>query len=303
VIDSSAQTADNDYNAVDKEQTPPSMWAKRGFELFIGAGIYFGGKKTANYYNGAPENDINLQLLFNNEYYRKDVMDIMKEAYRYIDTIRLRADYNYDSRYNIAMDISLGARYRMHKNWYLELSYSFRRLTSSQAFYFDFPGVLPSNIEEPYSKHYSRNEYLVAKEDRHYIDFSVGYILQKPDVLKPFISVGALFTYTRIKEFNAIIENKPFNLMAMARYPNSIPGVQEMPNYMDWAGAGYGFTLIAGFKIAFHPSVSLDPFFRLSVASFGNSDRLPNFYTSFCCNYIAGVRLVINDVLFMKKQQ
>jgi opacity protein-like surface antigen len=168
----------NYYDPEEDEQEPVSMWKRKGFELFIGAGVYFGSKKTANYYNGAPENDINLKLLSKNEYYWKDVMLVMKEAYRYVDTIKLKEVYNYESRYNIAMDISLGARYRLHKNWYIELSYSFRRLTSSQAFIFDFPNVPPSNIENPYSKNYSRNEFLVAKEDRHYIDFSIGYILQ-----------------------------------------------------------------------------------------------------------------------------
>jgi opacity protein-like surface antigen len=293
-----AQTFDN----IDEEQMQLSRWARKGFELFIGAGIYFGSKQTANYYNGAPDNTINLRLLFDNKYHREDVLALMKEAYRYIDTIILHEAYNYDTRYNIAMDISLGARYRVHKNWYLELSYSFRRLASSSAFIFDFPGVPPGNSENPYNKHYSRNEYLVAKEDRHYIDFSVGYIFQKPDVLKPFISIGALFSYTRIKDFQAIIENKPFDLMNIARYPGYIPGISEMPNYMDWAGAGYGFSLTAGFKIAVHSSVSIDPFYQMSVASFGNSANLPGFNTSLCFNHIAGVRLVINDAIFLKKQ-
>jgi hypothetical protein len=73
------------------------------------------------------------------------------------------------------MDIALGAKYRFHKNWYLELSYSFRRLTCQNHFIFDFPGGIPGNKEHPPQ---SNRENLLAKEDRHYIDLSLGYIYQ-----------------------------------------------------------------------------------------------------------------------------
>ena len=286
----------------DFETPPPSKWELKGFEFFIGAGMYFGSKTTATYYNGAPENNINLDLLFNNKYYREDVLMLMKEAYPYIDTIKLRKDYNENTTYNVAMDISLFGKYRFNRNWYLELSYSFRRLTASSAFVFDFPGVPPSNIEKPYSKNYSRNEILAAKEDRHYIDLSVGYIFQKHNIVKPFLSLGAQFTYIRIKEFLAVIEKKPFDLMGMARNPGYIPGSDPMPNYTDWAGPGYGFSFSAGLKIVCSPAVSLDPIFQLSVASFGHSANLPNFNKSLCFNYIVGVRLVVNDVLFLRNK-
>ncbi|MCL2291286.1 MAG: hypothetical protein FWC34_11400 [Bacteroidetes bacterium] len=277
-------------------------WKRSGFELFIGGGIYFGGKKTANYYNGAPENNINLNLLLNNKYHREDVLVIMRRAYPYIGDIKLREDYNYNSTYDIAMDIALGAKYRIDRNWYLELSYSFRRLTVSNFFIFDFPGVPAGNIEHPYNKNYSRPQGLVAKEDRHYIDFSVGYIFQAHNIVKPFISVGGMFTYVRINRFLAVIEDKPFDLMSIARYPDWIPGGMEMPNYRDWAGPGYGGSLTVGLKIAFNHLVSIDPVFQLSVASFGNSQNLPNFNTAMGFNYMAGIRLVMNDALFTRNR-
>jgi len=143
---------------------------------------------------------------------------------------------------------------------------------------------------------------VVAKEDRHYIDFSVGYIFQKHAIAKPFISVGALFTYINIKSFDAVIEGQKFDLMGVARYPNYIPNDPTMPSYKVWAGVGYGCTLTVGLKIAIHPTVSLDPVFQLSAASFGNnSNSLPEFNTNICFNYIVGVRIVINDALFFKK--
>ena len=296
----------NEDNSGEGYNASISPWARKGFEFSFGGGIYFGSKKTANYYNGAPENNINLKLLTDNEYRWMEVINVLKNKYHYIDeeNVKLREDYNYESHYNIAMDIAVALKYRFQKNYYFELAYSFRRLTASNHFVFDFPRVPPSNIEKPYSKNYSRPEGIVAREDRHYIDFSVGYIFQKHPIAKPFVALGVQFTYIRIKDFKAVIEGEVYDLMDAARYPNYIPGVQEMPKYIDWAGAGYGFLFTAGLKIAFHPAVSLDPIFQLSVASFGNSQaNLPGFYTKLCCNYVAGIRLVLNDALFMRKDR
>jgi len=281
-------------------------WKQNGFEFFFGGGIYFAGKKTANYYNGAPENSIRLNLLSKNEYLSNQVLEVMKRAYPYITTIEFseKVGYNYNAGYSIAMDIALGARYRFNKNWFLELSYSFRRLSVENKYFYDFPGVLESEVERPYySKHYSRWQYLLAKEDRHYIDFSVGYILQVHNIAKPFISLGGTFTYIRINKFIAVIEDQPFDLMQVARYPNWTPGVQEMPNYRDWAGLGYGASLTVGLKIAFNHLVSIDPIFQLSLASFGNNNHnLPNFNTKLGFNYMAGIRLVMNDALFTRNK-
>ena len=275
-------------------------WKQKGFEFYIGGGAYFASKKTANYYNGAPENDINLNLLFNKKEHRNEILLLLKETYNAMDTMTLRKDYNEDSRYSIAMDVSLGARYRFKKNWYCELSYSFRRVSCENKFIFDNPYGVPGNKENP---PYTNWENLIAKEDRHYIDVSAGYIFQNNPIAKPFISLGVQFNYVNIQSFLAIIEGNPFDLMEYAKNPNyNIPGAFDVPNYRVWKGAGYGFSFTAGLKLVVNQSVSLDPVFQLSVGSFGNNKRdLPGFYTNLCFNYMVGVRIVINDALFFKK--
>jgi len=300
-----AQKSDFD----DEESRVDVTWRQNGFEFFIGGGAYFGGKQTANYYNGAPENNINLNLILNNPYYWKEgdysVLNILRHKYPYIDTATFnpKNGYNRNSKYNVAMDISLGAKYRFKSNWYVELSYSFRRLTCDNRFDFVFPGVPAGNKENP---PYSKWQHLIAKEDRHYIDFSVGYIFHKHHIAKPFISIGGLFTYINVKNFAAFIEsNKPnFDLISIAKNPNYTLGVPTNPgnDFKYWRGAGYGFSLTIGLKIVAHRTVSLDPVFQLSVASFGNSKYLPNFNTNMCLNYMAGVRLVMNDALFTKNR-
>jgi len=292
-----------DFNDEEDGRKKDITWKRKGFEFFIGGGIYFGDKKTALYYNGAPENNINLNLLLNNKYIWDEVILIVRDAYPNIDgPIVLRDDFSPKSAYSIAMDIAFGLRYRIQKNWFIDLSYSFRRLSAESQFIFDFPEHIPGSVIKPsYDLPYSKWQYLMAREDRHYIDLSMGYIMQKHAVVKPFLSVGLLFTYTRINRFLAIIENKPFDLLQMARYPDYVPGIQEMPNYRDFAGPGYGFSLTLGLKIAANRMVSLDPIFQLSIANFGNNSyNLPGFDTSICFNYMVGVRVVMNDGLFSK---
>jgi opacity protein-like surface antigen len=290
---------DDPYNDEEEYQGDIS-WKQKGFEFYIGGGAYFAGKKTANYYNGAPENDINLHLLFNNKYRWEDILyNQLKPVYPSMDTMKLSEDYNTDSRYSIAMDISLGARYRFKKNWYFELSYSFRRASCENKFSFYNPDGVPGNKDNP---PYSNWENLIAKEDRHYIDFSVGYIFQNSPIAKPFFSIGAQFNYINIKSFLVIIEGKPYDLLEIARYPDWIPGMQDMPSYRVWKGAGYGFSFTAGLKLAVNKSVSLDPVFQLSAGSFGNSRNLPDFNTNICFNYMVGVRVVINDVMLLKNK-
>ena len=295
-----APKEDDYYDPYEEEEYLGDIsWKQKGFEFYIGGGIYFASKKTANYYNGAPENDINLNLLLNNKYRYDEILLLLKDTYHAMDTMILRKDYNDDSRYSIAMDISIGGRYRFKKNWFCDLSYSFRRVSCENRFIFDNPYGIDGNKENP---RYTNWEFLIAKEDRHYIDLSVGYIFHNNPIAKPFISLGAQFNYVNIKSFLAVIEGKDIDLMEYAKFPNYIPGSQDMPNYRVWAGAGYGFSFTAGLKLAVNQSVSLDPVFQLSVGSFGNNKRnLPGFYTDLCFNYMVGVRIVINDAMFFKK--
>jgi len=284
-------------------------WKQSGFEFFIGGGAYFGGKETANFYNGAPENSINLKLLFDNPYYWKEaensVYNLLRHKYN-TDSIIFnhKEGYNYKSKYNVTMDIALGVKYRFNRNWYIELSYSFRRLSCDNRFSFEFPLGIPGNKDNP---RYSGWQNLLAKEDRHYIDFSVGYIFQKHNIVKPFIAVGGLFTYIDIKSFSVFIESKKpsFDLISVAKNPHYTLGVQNNPGneYKYWRGPGYGASLTLGLKIVAHRAVSLDPLFQLSMASFGNSKILTGFNTKLCFNYMVGVRLVLNDAIFFRNKE
>jgi hypothetical protein len=287
------------YAQFDDEPRTDNVWQQKGFEFYIGAGAYFASKQTADYYTGYPENSINLNLVINNEFYYQQIWKILENAYPSQKNFEIEDNVMIPA-YNIAMDIALGVKYRFQRNWYLDLSYSFRRLTADNVFRFEFPDIPIGNLDPP---RLSRYQHLIAKEDRHYIDLSLGYIFQKHPIAKPFISVGAMFTYTNIKKFQMFIEEKDFDLLEIAKYPNATPGIPDPPDYRVWAGPGYGFSATVGLKIAFSKLVSLDPFAQISVASFGNNKvSLPGFNTSICPNFSVGVRLVICDFAVIRNK-
>ena len=110
-----------------------TTWYDRGFDFYIGGGMFWGGKKSALYYNGSRQNECNLDYLFSNEYWRRDIQKKVVELYPHIsmsDEIGYREeDLNLNPHYNLAACVSLGVRYKIRDNWGLSLSYTFARLT------------------------------------------------------------------------------------------------------------------------------------------------------------------------------
>ena len=61
-----------------------TTWYDRGFDFYIGGGMFFGGKKSALYYNGSSHNECNLNYLFDNEYRRREILEKVVQLYPHI---------------------------------------------------------------------------------------------------------------------------------------------------------------------------------------------------------------------------
>jgi opacity protein-like surface antigen len=261
----------------------------KGFDFFIGGGIFFGSKQNAAYYSGKPDNECPLSYIFNNKYWYDEINQKVKDNNHYVsDSVYLK-DYPGNVSYKVSMSISLGAKYKFDKNWGLSLSYTFSRLTASAPFflYFNAP---PNNDRYNYVE-----EKLVAKEDRSMIDLSVSCLFHPHKILKPFIEMGVQLNYVKVKSFNAYIEGTPFNLLDIYGGANYVPGVQLIENKPLYGGVGYGFVAAVGLKMAFNKYISLDPIFYLIASSI----HLPG-YTDMALNYGVQIRFVMSDVVFGK---
>lgn len=274
-----------------------TTWYDRGFDFYISGGMFWGGKKTALYYNGSRYNECNLDYLFNNEYRRKEILAAVVKIYPNIsmnDEIGYREkDLNLMPTYNLCSNIGLGVRYKIRNNWGISLSYSFSRLTVNTKFLLYVPGQVPSNT-------YPMPEMtLSAKEDRSMIDLSMSYLFSNVHrVIKPFLELGVQFNYVRVKKFDALLldgKNNPvLTLTLLDPYggENYVPGVDMQTFNVIYGGPGFGGSFAAGLKIAVNKYVSLDPTFygcfsHLHIKPYG--EKVTTF------NYGVMLRVVVND--------
>lgn len=292
-----------------------TTWCDRGFDFYIGGGMFIGNKFNANYYNGSNLNENNLNYIFLNKYWRDELTLLIIEAYGDIgmdDEIGVGLDpnsetYNWDNHYKLSMMIALGMRYKIRKGWGLSLSYSFSRLTSSTQCVLSVPDQISGNQTRlPVMA-------LVGKEDRSTIDFSASYLFSKVHKnVKPFLELGVQFNYAKAKSFQTVLldrEEKPkgreFTLLDPYNGENYYPGAQEYD--ITYGGPGFGFSGAAGLKIAFNKRVSIDPTFycymgRTGIYQMKNSPN-PEFRegNKFTFNYGVLVRVVMSDFFFSRR--
>ncbi|MBQ4432982.1 MAG: hypothetical protein II894_02370, partial [Bacteroidales bacterium] len=130
----------NDYN-----EMAPGDEVEPGVDFIIGAGIYFGSKKTAGYYSGIPDNENNVNYIFENYSWHKQILEEIAANNNHFsinDTTLRIGDYPLNIAYKPAMSITLGASYRFDKHWRISIYYSFARLVASNFFTLTFNGTL-----------------------------------------------------------------------------------------------------------------------------------------------------------------
>ncbi|MBR3577923.1 MAG: outer membrane beta-barrel protein [Bacteroidales bacterium] len=277
-----AQEDDNEMNI-----------AGPGADFIIAGGIYFGGKGPAGYYSGKPTNENNLNYIYGNKYLWKDqITRLIADNNNFVspnDSLWI-SEYPEDMHYKPAMSITLGVSYRFNKHWRMTLYYSFARLVAKDVFSVGFPNLVPGNETNDYLLY-----VIMGKENRSFFDLTGSYTFHVNKVVKPFIELGAQFNFVRVKSFDAIIEDKTYNLLDVYGGQTYIPGAGMQELDTKYGGPGFGFMGAAGIKFAFNKGVSVDPCFYVSFGKVGL-----NGYKDFHFNYGAYVRLVMSDALFQR---
>lgn len=277
-----------------------TTWYDRGFDFYIGGGMFWGGKRTALYYNGSRQNECNLDYIFNNEYWRREIQEKVVAIYPQVsmsDELGYREeDLNMNPHYTLSACVSLGVRYKIRNNWALSLSYSFSRLTVTNKLLLTYTSVSGNNYKAP-------EMTLHGKEDRSMIDLSMSYLFSGAHrIVKPFVELGAQFNYARVKKFDAILLDKnntpqlTLTLMDIYGGANYVPGMQTYD--VIYGGPGFGATFSVGLKLVVNKFVSLDPTFygcmsRLHLKPYGES--------AMTFNYGVMLRVVMNDFFFQNR--
>lgn len=285
-----------------------TIWHDKGFDAYIGAGMFIGNKYNANYYNGSNLNECNFEYVFSNEYWHRELMEEIAEQYQnvsindevyYQHDPTYNSDFNWNLHYKLKTMVSLGARYKFAKGWGISLSYSFCRLTSAAQLLLSTPGMVPGN-ERP-----SPEIYFYGKEDRSMFDLSVSYVFNLRSIARPFIELGIQGNYAKAKMLDAVVGNKNFTLLDPYMGGNYYPGAQAYD--VIYGGWGFGFSGSAGLKIVVTKGVSLDPTFyfalqRLAIYQTKNGPEEYQTGNRFTPNYGVLLRVTMNDFFFSRNK-
>jgi len=279
-----------------------TTWYDRGFDVYIGGGMFWGGRQTALYYNGSRYNECNLNYIFDNEYRVRELLEAVVKVYPHIsmsDQIGYNeSDLNMLPNYTVSASVGVGVRYKIRNNWGISLSYMFSRLTTTNKLLLTYTSISGNLYDAP-------ELTLVGKEDRSMIDLSVSYLFSGVHpIVKPFVEVGAQFNYAKVKKFDARLLDKRNNpvytqtLMDIYNGGNYVPGVDMQTYDVIYGGPGFGASFSAGLKIVVNKFVSIDPTFyfcasRLHLEPYGNKVM--------SLNYGAMVRVVMNDFFFQNR--
>jgi hypothetical protein len=238
-----AQESDDDYS---------------GFEAGLNVGAYFGARNTANFYNGAGNEDgmNSADKIINNEHYLNQINEVLEQnGYRYpLIAGSYYTEYPTKMKYTPSIYAGLNGRYWLNRKLAISVSMDFSRLYARDQFviYNTNPNIPPSNKE---------NQYVIGtiagQEDRVNIDIGMVRSFRLSDRTNFITEVGFNLNNTtvglnKIEIYTLVIDIKykgPYDYV-----PNS-----GNPEYeFRQGGIGYGAYVSPGIQLNFTDGISVD---------------------------------------------
>lgn len=271
-----------------------TIWYDKGFDFYIGGGMFFAGKYNANYYNGRAENECNLHYVFDNQYWREDILEEVVNNYAYISTTDSlyykEEDLPSQMNYSIKTALSLGIRYKITDGWAISLTYNFSRLVAQSQYLLSYHSVSGNQNDQPVM-------ILYGKEDRSLFDLSGSYVTHFHRIVRPFFELGVQFNYAEAKTFYTKLQNgsQQYTLLDPYGGESYVPGAQMTTYKVHYGGPGFGASAALGVKFVFNKTVSIDPTFYVSASRLGMEG-----YKDIALSYAAVIRIVMSDFFFGK---
>lgn len=240
---------------------------EQGVEFILGAGAFRGSNATANYYNGIPSNEHNLNYIFNNYSWKSEIDRFILQNNPFISAqepkIHVR-ECPKEVKYKIGYFLQLGARYRFNGNWAISLNYYFTQLKTADKFSVGFNKAVLGN-ETPDILLYD----IVGKEHRSMIDVVGTYLFTTNSMAKPFLELGVQFNFARVKSVDAIIEGKKYSLIDIYGGQPYVANTPMQTFKAKYGGPGFGISAAFGVKLVFNKFVSMDPTFYAALSRIG----------------------------------
>lgn len=255
-----------------------------GFYVGINLGAYFGNAHTANFYNGAPGNDNNLNYIFGNKYYIQQIIDTLR-----VDTIQF-TDYPHSMHYKAAIAIGGYIKYNFINNFGVFLQFNYSKLTAQDAFSLTIAPRLYPTFQD------IRLYPIWGKEVRSNIDLGVSKMFVFGKRVGLSVDFGINMNNTIVKENKIRIDNPETNQAVELNLVN-VYGGNWVPNSgqtgynVRQGGIGYGLLLGANLQLIFNDYISIDP----GVTVYYKKINFPG-YDTFRFHYMAFVRLTFKNI-------
>lgn len=228
-----------------------------GFEAGLNVGAYFGSSNTANFYNGAGnEDEMNsADKIINNVYYLNSINDVLEQnGYRYpLEEGLYHTEYPQNMTYQPAIYAGLTGRYWLNRKIAISASMNYSRLvTNGQFVIYNDGDIPPSNKEDQYVL-----GNIAGQEERINIDIGLVNSFPIHERMNIIFEVGFNLNNT------TVVMNKIeiYSLVLDIKYKGPgdyVPGGQTQFYSFKQGGIGYGAYATPGLQIKFADGISAD---------------------------------------------
>lgn len=229
-----------------------------GLEAGINVGAYFGSKNTANFYNGAGNEDgmNSADKIINNINYLNRINEVLEQnGYRYpLEEGLYETEYPSDMSYLPSIYAGLTGRYWFNRKVAFTISMNYTRLKSNDNFviYNTNPDIPPSNRENQYVL-----GTIAGQEDRVNIDIGLVNSFPVHEKANLILEVGFNLNNTTVVMNKIEIYGLVLDIKYKGPY-DYVPGGNTPQYNFRQGGIGYGAYATPGFQLNFNENVSVD---------------------------------------------
>ena len=229
-----------------------------GMEAGLNVGVYFGNKNTANFYNGAGNEDgmNSADKIIYNVDYRNMINEVLEQnGFRYLlgDTSTYHAEYPTNMTYLPAIYAGLTGRYWLSKSIGISVSMNYSKLVTKDNF------VIYNDIEMPPSN--KEDQYILSsimgEEDRINIDIGMINKFALSDRINFIIETGFNLNNTVVRMNKIEIYGLVLDIKYKGPY-DYIPGGNTPQYEFRQGGIGYGAYTTPGLQFNFNDNISVD---------------------------------------------
>jgi hypothetical protein len=249
----------------------------------LNVGVYFANKYPANFYNGSPSNENNVNWVLSQKSFYDEIKNLLHASYK----VAVSEDgYPTDMHYNFVMSGGLFIRYNVNKNWGVCLDVNYTQLKAEDYLMLDVDTL----------NYLTYRQYVLEPirgvEQRIHMDL----LLQRNFWLKTkiyfFLQGGLNLNYTRVMKSAFYVEGQEFNMIDIYNGVPYQPNTNQQEFQVIQGGVGYGFALGGGMGFPIITQIGIEPGGFINY----NNVNLPG-YTDFKLSYGFYVRFLFGNIL------